>query len=142
MSTIVSKILKKLQNHNVKLFLCPSQKQLKTQATFYTAIFQTKCTLWPIKLNTYMQKIKFTSHKQYLLGHLVFIKAKKTRTDQNTLQVLLLCLNRNESQTFKRSSCKNFFLECDVIDATCFDECFLSHIISGNVLFSKSLLLL
>ena len=58
-----------------------------------------------------MQEIKFTSHKEYWFGHLFFIKAKKTRTNQSTLQAFLLCPNRNDSQTFKSSSCKNFFLQ-------------------------------
>ena len=39
-----------------------------------------------------MQEIKFTSHKQYLFGGLFSIKAKKTRTDQSTLQVFFDCL--------------------------------------------------
>ena len=39
-------------------------------------------------------------------------KVKKTRTNQSTLQVLFLCLNQNDSQTFKSSSCKKKFLQC------------------------------
>ena len=37
---------------------------------------------------------------------------KKTRTDQSTLRVFLLCLKRNDPQTFKSGSCKNPFLQC------------------------------
>ena len=57
--------LTKLRHHNGKLFLCPPQKQPKTQLMFSTAIFQTKFTLQPNKLNTYMKEIEFTSHKKY-----------------------------------------------------------------------------
>ena len=32
------------------------------------ANFRAKFPSWPIKLNTSMQEIKFTSHKQYLFG--------------------------------------------------------------------------
>ena len=73
--------LKELRNHMGKLFLCPPQKQAKTQPTFSTAIFRAKFTSWPIKLNTYMQEIKFALHKQYLIGLVFSKKQKKTRTD-------------------------------------------------------------
>ena len=42
-------------------------------------IFKTKFTSQSIKLNTQLQGIKFTSHKQYLFGRLFPIKAKKTQ---------------------------------------------------------------
>ena len=37
---------------------------------------------------------------------------KKTRTDQSIPRVFLLCLKRNDPQTFKSGSCKNPFLQC------------------------------
>ena len=37
---------------------------------------------------------------------------KKTRTDQSIPRVLLLCLKRNNPQTFKSGSCENFILQC------------------------------
>ena len=37
---------------------------------------------------------------------------KKTRTDQSIPRVFLLCLKRNDPQTFKSDSCKNPFLQC------------------------------
>ena len=46
-------------------------------------------------------KNKFTSHKQHLFGLLFSGSPKKTHTDQSMLQVLLLFLKRNNSQTFK-----------------------------------------
>ena len=92
--------------------------------------------LWHIRLNIYMQEIKFTSHKQDVLGCLCSIKAKKAHTDQSTLHVLLLCSNQNNSQTSNSSSCKNIFLHCVcVIDATCFDEFFSFHVITGKHFF-------
>ena len=73
-----------------------------------------------MKLNIYKLEIKFTSHKRYLFRRLCSIKAKKTHPDQNTLQVLLLCSNQNDSQSFKSSSCSVYvcvicihvFLQC------------------------------
>ena len=44
-----------------------------------------------------MYETKFTSHKQYLFGSLYSIKAKKTHTDQSTLQVFLLFPISNDS---------------------------------------------
>ena len=65
---------------------------------FLTVIFETKFTLWHIKLSIYiMYETKFTSHKQYLFGSLYSIKAKKTHTDQSTLQVFLLFPISNDS---------------------------------------------
>ena len=57
--------------------------------------------------------------------------AKRSHTDQNILQGLLLCLKRNISQTFKSSSCKTFFPSVYVIDTACSDECFLFQVIIG-----------
>ena len=37
---------------------------------------------------------------------------KKTQTDQSIPCVFLLCLKRNNPQTFKSGSCKNPFLQC------------------------------
>ena len=37
---------------------------------------------------------------------------KKTRTDQSIPRICLLCLKRNDPQTFKSGSCKNSFLQC------------------------------
>ena len=37
---------------------------------------------------------------------------KKTRTDQSIPRVFLLCLKRNDPQTFTSASCKNPFLQC------------------------------
>ena len=37
---------------------------------------------------------------------------KKTRTDKIIPQICLLCLKRNDPQTFKSGSCKNSFFQC------------------------------
>ena len=44
-----------------------------------------------------MYETKFTSHKHYFFGILYSIKAKKTHTDQSTLQVFLLFPISNDS---------------------------------------------
>ena len=58
---------------------------------------------------------------------------------KNTLS-FLICPNLNDSQTFKSSSFKIFFSPVYVIDAICFDDCFLFQL--EDVIFSKSLSLL
>ena len=102
--------LKSLRNHNEKLFLCSPRNQVNTHSIILTTIFRTKFTSWPIKLNTYMLEIKFVSYKQYLFGRLFSIKAKKSRTDQISLQVFNLSelkrLNSFNSSSYKKS----FFL--------------------------------
>ena len=67
---------------------------------------------WPIKLNTYMQKIKFTADKQYLFGLIFSIKLKEDSYRPKYTSSFLICPNLNDSQTFKSSSCKNGFLQC------------------------------
>ena len=52
------------------------------------------------------------SHKQYLFRLLTTRNAKKTWTDQSIPRAFLLCLKRNDPQTFKSGSCKNPFLQC------------------------------
>ena len=66
-----------------------------------------------------MQEIRFTFRKQYKFDRLCSIKAKKAHTDQSILQVLLLYSNRNDLH---------------VIDATCFDECFLFSCLNWKML--------
>ena len=77
---------------------------METQPKFSTAIFQKKFTLWHIRLNIYILRIEFSSHKQYLFG--------LAHTDQSILQTFLLHLRRNVSQTLKSSSWKKVFPKC------------------------------
>ena len=93
--------------------------------------FQAKSTPSPIKLNTYMPEIKFTWHKQYLFGLLFSIKVKEGSYRLKYTSIFLICPNLNDSQPFKSSSWKDFFI------ATCFDECFLFYVITGRRYFFK-----
>ena len=89
-----------------------------------------------------MQETKFTSHEQYLFGRLFSIKAKKTCTDKSTLQAFYSVQIETTHKPSKVAAAKIYFFSVYVIDATCFDECFLIHVITGRRFFSKSLLLL
>ena len=79
-----------------------------------------------------MQEIKFNSHKQYLYGPLFSRDAKKTNTDQHTLH------SASKETTHKLSkvaAVENFSSSVDIIDTTCFAECFLFHLITGSHCF-------
>ena len=110
--------LKELQNYNRKQFLCPPQKQVKTQQTCH------------IKPSIYIQKTKFASLKQDSSSLLQKCKEDSYRPKHTTR--FLLSLKRNDSQTFKKRSCEKPFLQ-SVIGTTCFDECFLFYVIIGSI---------
>ena len=60
----------------------------------------------------------------------------------NNIYLVFFCLEmQKDSQTFKSCSCKKFFPSVYVIGATCFNECFLLHVIIETPHFYKSLLL-
>ena len=130
--------LKELRNCNQKLFLCPSQKEVTTQQTFQTAIILNKCTLWLIKLNIYIKKTKFKSHKQYLCC-VLFSGNVETNIQTKMYYIFLaLSLKRNGSQTFKCSSSNKPFLQCicywyNLLRQKCF------FILCDNTIFYKNL---
>ena len=62
--------------------------------------------------------------------------AKKTRTDQSIPRVFLLCLKRNDPQTFKSGSCKNPFLQCVCYWYNLLRWMFLFYVITGRHYFS------
>ena len=54
---------------------------------------------------------------------------------------MLIILKRNVSRTFKSSSCKKSFPSINIINTTCFDECFLFLVITGRHYCYTNLLL-
>ena len=74
-----------------------------------------------------------------LIVLLFSIKVKQDSYRPKYTSSFLICPNQNESQTFKSS---RFFFSVYAIDTTCFDKCFLFHLITGRRYFSKSLSLL
>ena len=66
------------------------------------------------------------------------MKVKEDANRPKYTSSFLICpnLNDSDSQTFKRSSRKKNFPSVYVIDATCFDECFLFHVIT-RLVFSR-----
>ena len=66
--------------------------------------------------------------------------------NKSIVQVFLLYPKRNDSQTFKSITAKNFIHSVCVIVSknvliNCFDKCFLFYVITGRHCFYKSLLI-
>ena len=108
----VSDILKELLNYKRKLFLYQPQKIDGNTAN------NSKLLFFSINLHFVTSNQISTFRKlnlplnQYLLRLLTSRNAKKTQTDQSMPRVFLLCLKRNDPQTFKSGSCKHSFLQC------------------------------
>ena len=92
-------------------------------------------TLWHIRLNIHIWKTKFTFYKQYFLGLPFSRNVKKSNTDQSLQQAFSFCLKRSVSLTFKNASYKKVFPKCVYDCTTCFAECFLFYVITGNSIF-------
>ena len=60
-------------------------------------------------------------------------KSTEDPTEQSSLQVFLLCLNQNYSQTFKSSSCKQNFLQCVCYKCNLLRWIFLFQVITGSL---------
>ena len=126
----ITKILKELRNYNRRLFLFPPQKiggnTTKAPNCYF---FQNRFTLCHIRLKIYIWKTKFSFHKHYPFGILFSRNAKKTHADQSILPTFWPCL---KVAALWSSSCKNVLPSVYIMDATCFDECFLFHVITGR----------
>ena len=63
-------------------YFCVRHKiRQKHNQYFNTAIFQTKFTLWQIKLIIYIEEIKFNSHEYHLFGCFYSSNEKENHTD-------------------------------------------------------------
>ena len=113
---------------------------METEPRFWIVIFQNIFTLWHITINIYIWKTKFSSHKHYLFGPRFSRNAKNIHRDQSILPTSLLCPKRNISRTLKSSSCKKSLPSVYIMDATCFDECFLFRVITGRHSFLHKLI--
>ena len=69
-----------------------------------------------------MQEIKFTSQKEYIIGRLFSRNAKKTHTDQSTLQNCYSVQIETTHNPSKVAAAKNISFSVYVADT--FDECF------------------
>ena len=94
--------LKELRNYNRKLFLCsPNNRR------FYAAVFRNKFTLWHVRLNIYIWKIKFSSHKQCLVFSSLEMQRRLILT--KVYYKHFYCLKRKVSQTLKSKQLQKSF---------------------------------
>ena len=82
-----------------------------------------------------MQEIKLTSYKLYLFGHIFSVRAKKARTEQSTLNFFYSVHIETTNKPSKEAAAKMLFCSVHVIDANCFNKCFLFHVITRRHYF-------
>lgn len=104
-----------------KITFVPATKMTENTTNNLDSYFLKWISVWYIKRSIYIQKSKFTGHRQYSF---LFLS-----------QVFLLRLKRNSPQVLKSSSFKNLFFSLYVIDTTCFSEYFLFCVITGRNYF-------
>ena len=93
-------------------FCVRHKNRRKHNQHFKLLFFKLNSHLGP-SIYTYMQEIKFTSHKQYLLGLLFSITVRQHSYRPKYTSSFLICPNLNDSQTLKNSSCKkNLSIVC------------------------------
>ena len=98
-----------------------------------------KFTLWCIKLKTYIEKTKFTSHKQYLFVYLIIFSLEMQKRDSHRprqLKAVLPCLKRSNLQTFKCISCKKLFFPAYMLLIQLAWMIFLMQLTTGRHSFS------
>ena len=82
-----------------------------------------------------MQKTTFSSNKQYLFGLLFSRNVKKAHT---VYYKLFYSVRIGTSpKPLKKAAAKKSFSGMHIIDVTCFDEYFLFHLITGNIIFRQ-----
>ena len=100
-------------------------KELKV--IFVSATKIGESTIIILQLTFFQKNLQFFKSNQvstYRKLNLPFTtcrNAKKSRTDQSIPIVSLLCLKRDDPQTFKSGGCKNIFSSVWAIGTTCFD---------------------
>ena len=91
-----------------------------------------------------MYEIKFNSRKQYLFSLILILilivsaLLKQRRLIQTKVHFKVCYYSVRTETTHKPSNviaAKTFFSSVYVIDATCFDECFLFHVVTGRHYF-------
>ena len=128
-------ILNELRNYNRKLFLCPPQKRRKHNQHFKLLFF---------KINLHFG----TSDYACTYGKLnlppinsIFLVFSSRETQRRLMQTkvyykLFYSVSKEAShKPLKVAAAKKSFPSVFIIDTTCFDECFLFHVITGNSIF-------
>ena len=104
------------------MFLCHSNSQkdnqhFETAASYNKFILSHQTKHVHITMLSYTQT-KLASHKQHFVRLLTYRNPKKTQTGQSIPIVFLLCLKRNNPQTFKSGPAKTLFFNFYIIGTT------------------------
>ena len=93
--------------------------------------------MWTLAHQTKYLHIEFTSYKQCLLiWSFLLWKTKEDSNRPKCTTNFLYCLKRSNSQPFKSSNWK-LFLQCVNNYTTCFEKCFLFHVISLSLFWGS-----
>ena len=84
------------------------------------------------KQTIYIYKNKFTPHKEYLFGLIFSKNQKKIYTDYGYYKHWYSVGKEAFHNPLKLTTIKNFFYNVYVTVTTCFDKCFLFHVITGR----------
>ena len=88
-----------------------------------------------MKLNTYMYEIKFTCHKQYFVGCLLSLKSQDLYRPKVHFRFFTLSEWKRLTGLRKWQLQKKKISSVYFTDATCSDEYFLIHVITGRHYF-------
>ena len=92
-------------------------------------------TLWHIRLNIYLWKTRFFSREQYLFD-LSYLEMQRRPIETKAYNKLSNSVWKERShKLLKVANAKKPFPSGCTIDTTCFDECFLFHVIAGRHYF-------
>ena len=110
------------------------------QPALWATIFHDKFTLRYIKLTICTEKTKFSSHAQYSIGSHFSESLKSSHTDQVYYKFFYTVWKEMAHKPSKLLTTKYFFSSVYFIVTTCFDKCFLFHVITRrHIVFHKSL---
>ena len=97
---------------------------------FGTSFFYDKFTLWHIKLHKEKQV-----YEKYLIGLIFSGISKKIHTSQVYYKFFYSVWKETTNKPSKVVTSETFFSSVYVIVITCFDKCFLFHMITGRNCF-------
>ena len=104
-------LLKELRNNTRELFLCPPQKQVQHNQHFKLLFFLTYLHFGTSNFLSACRKTSLILIIGFTWSNLLQ-KPLEESYRPSILQMFLLCLKRNDSQTFKSSNCNKLFLKC------------------------------
>ena len=85
--------------------------------------------------NHLYEKRKFISHKQYSFGLVFSENPRKSHIDQVYYKFFYSFKKETTPKLLKEATAKNVFSSVYVVVTSCFEKCFLFHVITGRHCF-------